>query len=191
MCDVLRVSRSSYHQWCVGRTYQDPPESARLLVHIKAIYREHKGRYGVPRITAELKAQGLVVNHKCVARLMREHGLSGKSKRAFRPSTTDSSHSQPVAPNLLNRTFNVDAPNTAVVGDITYLRTHNGWLYLAVLIDLFSRKVVGWAIDETMETSLCLRALRRTLASRGDLTGAIHHTDRGSQGEFKQSSHHP
>ena len=181
MCEVLKVSRSSYHEWRAGRTHQSSRESAKILVHIKAIHREHKGRYGAPRVTAELRAQGLVVNHKRVARLMREHSLVGRSRRAFRPTTTDSNHSQPVAPNLLDRNFSAAAPNKAIVGDITYLRTREGWSYLAVLIDLFSRKVVGWAIDQSMETSLCLRALQRMLATRGQLTGAIHHTDRGSQ----------
>lgn len=181
MCRVLNVARSSYHQWRAGHTYGGSVESCRTLVHIKAIYREHKGRYGAPRITKELQDQGLLVNHKRVARLMREHELVGLPRRSFRKTTTDSNHDKPVAPNLLNRQFNVEGPNQAIVGDITYLRTRDGWSYLAVLIDLFSRKVVGWAIDETMETSLCLRALRRALATRGKMEGAIHHTDRGSQ----------
>lgn len=122
-----------------------------------------------------------MVNRKRVARLMREHDIVGRPRRVFRGATTDSDHEEPIAPNLLARQFQTDAPNKAVVGDITYLRTQEGWAYLAVLIDLYSRKVVGWAMDTTMETSLCLRALQRMEATRGDLEGAIHHTDRGSQ----------
>jgi transposase InsO family protein len=181
MCRVLEVSRSAYYAWREGQTHLGGPSDAKLLVHIKAIHRRHKGRYGSPRVTAELRDQGFSVNRKRVARIMREHGIAGVPKRVFRGTTTDSAHDEPVAPNLLNRQFVTDAPNEVLVGDITYLRTQQGWVYLAVLIDLFSRKVVGWAMDDTMQTSLCLRALHRAQASRGDLSMAIHHTDRGSQ----------
>ena len=181
MCRVLRVSRSAYYAWREGGTHAGNASDSRLLVHIKAIHRRHKGRYGSPRITAELQDQGLVVNRKRVARIMREHGIIGVPRRVFRGTTTDSAHDEPVAPNILEREFTTEAPNQAFVGDITYLRTQRGWVYLAVLIDLFSRKVVGWAMDETMHTSLCLRALKRLRATRGQVAGAIHHTDRGSQ----------
>ncbi len=180
MCSVLDISRSSYYLWRGGETHTGS-EDARVLVHIRAIYREHKGRYGAPRVTRELRTQGLPVNRKRVARLMREEGLKGVPRRVFRGTTTDSAHEDPIAPNLLQRNFTTEAPNRAVVGDITYLPTASGWVYLAVLIDLFSRKIVGWAMDDTMETSLCLRALERTLAARGEMEGAIFHTDRGSQ----------
>jgi len=152
-----------------------------LLVHIRAIHRRHKGRYGAPRITAELRDQGFHINRKRVARIMREHGIVGTPRRVFRGTTTDSAHQERIAPNLLERRFETARPNLAFVGDITYLRTREGWVYLAVLIDLYSRKVVGWALDENMETRLCLRALARLRASRGDVRGALHHTDRGSQ----------
>jgi transposase InsO family protein len=181
MCSVLRVSRSAYYAWRDGKTHAGGDSDAKLVVHIKAIHRRHKGRYGSPRITAELRDQGFVVNRKRVARVMREHGIAGVPRRVFRGTTTDSVHDEAVAPNRLERAFGTEAPNQAFVGDITYLRTQRGWVYLAVLIDLFSRKVVGWAMDETMHTSLCLRALQRLLATRGDVSGAIHHTDRGSQ----------
>ena len=181
MCRVLKVSRSAYYAWVNGQTHVDDASDAALLVHIKAIHRRHKGRYGSPRITAELRDQGLLVNRKRVANIMREHGIVGLPKRKFRGTTTDSDHAQPIAPNLLDRNFTTDAPNRAFVGDITYLRTQQGWVYLAVLIDLFSRKVVGWAMDETMHVGLCLRALERLLATRGDVKGAVHHSDRGSQ----------
>lgn len=181
MCKVLRVSRSAYNAWCKGDTHRGDASDAELLVHIKAIHRRHKGRYGAPRITAELRDEGIHANRKRVARVMSEHGIAGVPRRVFRGTTTDSDHDEPVAPNLLDRQFTTDAPNKVFVGDITYLRTQHGWVYLAVLIDLFSRKVVGWAMDETMHTSLCLRALERLVATRGDVTDAIHHSDRGSQ----------
>jgi putative transposase len=181
MCRVLRVSRSAYYAWRDGGTHAGSGTDAKLLVHIRAIHRRHKGRYGSPRITAELRDQGFMVNRKRVARLMREHDIVGLPRRVFRGTTTDSDHEEPVAPNRLDRVFTTEAPNQAFVGDITYLRTQRGWVYLAVLIDLFSRKVVGWAMDETMQTTLCLRALQRLRAARGDVSGAIHHTDRGSQ----------
>ncbi len=181
LCEVLEVSRSSFYAWCVGKTYKEPTRTISELACIRVIHREHKGRYGAPRITRELRAQGHVVNHKRVAKLMREAGLAGMQRRRFRVCTTDSNHSQPIAENLLKRQFTVEAPNRVIVGDITYLEAHTGWLYLAVLLDLYSRKVVGWAVDTHMETSLCLRALKQAVASRRGLSGAIHHSDRGSQ----------
>jgi transposase InsO family protein len=181
MCRVLDVSRSAYNAWRSGCSHRPRPGNVALQVHIRAIHRRHRGRYGAPRVTAELRAQGLPVNRKRVARLMQEAGLEGRPRRRFRGATTDSAHELPVAPNLLQRDFSAERPGTALVGDITYLATQEGWVYLAVLIDLFSRKVVGWAMDDTMHTSLCLRALQRARAARGDLKGAIHHSDRGSQ----------
>ena len=181
MCRVLQASRAAYYAWRSGDTHVQAASNHELLVHIKAIHRRHQGRYGAPRVTAELRDLGFMVNRKRIARLMRENGIVGRPRRTYRGTTTDSEHDDPIAPNLLERRFTMDAPNEAVVGDITYLRTQGGWVYLAVLIDLFSRKVVGWAITDTMETSHCLTALQRARATRGDLAGAIHHTDRGSQ----------
>ena len=181
LCRVLAVSRSAYHAWQAGETHAERRGDRQLLVHIRAIHRRHKGRYGAPRITAEVRDQGFLVNRKRVARIMRNNGIQGRVRRRFRSSTTNSKHTMPVAPNLLNRDFSAASPNQVFVGDITYLRTRQGWAYLAVLIDLFSRKVVGWAMDETLDTSLCLRALNRALATRRDVCGAVHHTDRGSQ----------
>lgn len=180
MCRVLNLARSCYYAWRRSEQDGEHRDSA-MLVHIKAIHRQHKGRYGAPRITAELRAQGFVVNRKRVARLMRAQGLAGRPRRRFRGTTTDSEHDQPVAPNLLDRAFCVEGPSMAIVGDITYLPTCEGWAYLAVLIDLFSRKVVGWSLDTHMETSLCMAALNQMVVTRGCLRGAIHHSDRGSQ----------
>jgi len=180
LCRVLRVSRSSYYAWVAGSTHISRADHE-LLAHVRAIHRHHKGRYGAPRVTLELRAQGFTVGRRRVARLMRANGLAGRPRRRFRGSTTDSKHQQPVAPNLLERDFRADSPNRVLVGDITYLPVQGGWVYLAVLIDLFSRKVVGWAMNDNMETSLCLEALRQATATRQGLQGAIHHTDRGSQ----------
>lgn len=178
---MLSVSRTAYYAWRSGKSHRPRQSDGRLKVHIRAIHRRHRGRYGAPRIRAELRAEGEQVSRKRVARLMREEGLSGRVRPGFRGSTTDSKHELSIAPNLLERRFCAPKPGQALVGDITYLRTQEGWAYLAVLIDLFSRKVVGWAIDTTMQTSLCIRALHRALAARGAMRGAVHHTDRGVQ----------
>ena len=137
LCRVLEVARSAYYAWRAGETHTQKRSDRQLLVHIRAIHRRHKGRYGAPRVTAELREQGFMVNRKRVARIMRDHDIQGRVKRRFRPTTTDSKHRMPVAPNLLMRDFSTNAPNQAFVGDITYLRTRRGWVYLAVLIDLF------------------------------------------------------
>jgi putative transposase len=181
LCSALEVARSAYQAWKAKKTHQQSKTDAGAGVRVKSVFREHRGLYGAPRITAELRAQGERINRKRVARLMREQGLRAKQGRSFRGCTTDSNHDHPVAPNLLKRDFRAEAPNRAIVGDITYLSTQRGWVYLAVLIDLYSRKVIGWAIDDTLRTDLCLAALHRAQVSRPDLRGAIHHTDRGVQ----------
>ena len=156
MCAALRVSRSAYYTWLRGERSKRATEDAALLVHIKAIHWRSLGTYGTPRITVELVEEGHDVGRGRVARLMREAGLTGTPKRRFRPRTTDSDHEDRVADNLLNREFTASAPNQAWVGDIIYLTTRSGWVYLAVLIDLFSRKVVGWDLQTHMQTALCL-----------------------------------
>lgn len=181
LCEVLGVTRSCFYAWRRGDVRGGGRDTA-TLVHIRAIFAQHRGRYGSPRVTRELRAaQHLRVNRKRVARLMRADGLVARPRRAFRGGTTDSTHELPVAPNVLNRNFSASQPNKAIVGDITYLPTRAGWVFLAVLIDLYSRKVVGWAMDDNMETSLCTTAFQRMLATRGPMPGAVHHTDRGSQ----------
>lgn len=180
LCRVLSVSRSSYYAWACGQTHSRRRDLA-LVVHIRAIHRHHKGRYGSPRVTQELRAQGMDVGRRRVARLMREQGLAGRPRRRFHGSTTDSTGNLGPVPNLLQRDFRAERPNRVLVGDITYVPIRGGWAYLAVLIDLFSRKVVGWAVEDHMEASLCLLVLRQVIATRGDLRGAIHHSDRGTQ----------
>ncbi len=180
-CRALGVSRSAYYDWLNGEPSERARQDAVLVVHIRALHRRSHGTYGSPRMQVELQAEGHKVGRERVARLMREQGLSGTPKRRFKGTTTDSDHSDRVAENVLNRDFTTDRPNQAWVGDITYLPTEAGWVYLAVLMDLFSRKVVGWSLQPHMETELCLTALRQAVATRRPAAGMVHHTDRGSQ----------
>ena len=182
LCGLLDVSRAAFYAWKRGSTGANRrARDGALLVHIKAAWRRGRENYGSPRVTAELKAHGHVVGRRRIARLMKEHGLTGAPQKRFRGSTTDSKHDAPVAPNLLERQFTAEEPNRAWVGDITYLPTRKGWVYLAVLLDLFSRKVVGWSLATHMRDDLCLDALRRAAAVREPAPGLVHHTDRGSQ----------
>ena len=129
------------------------------MVHIRAVYAANRGAYGWPRIWRELHAQGIRVGKQRVQRLMQQHGIRARGKRRFRVTTTDSRHNLPIAPNLLNRNFTVAAPNQAWTGDITYIPTAEGWLFLAVVVDLFSRRVVGWSMHSEMRSSLAIDAL--------------------------------
>ena len=181
MCRVLDVSTSAFYAW-VGTPVRGGSDDQLLRVHIRAIHRQSRETYGSPRIVAELREQGLRVSRKRVARLMREEGVAGlPAKRAFRVATTDSDHEDPIADNVLQRNFEATRPNEAWVGDITYLRTAAGFAYLAVIIDLHSRRVVGWAVRDHMRTSLVQEALQRAVALRNPPPGLVHHTDRGSQ----------
>ena len=154
------------------------------------IARSHKASdrtYGSPRVHQDLQEQGIRCGCKRVARLMRENGIRAKQARRFK-ATTDSDHDAPVAPNLLDRQFEVDRPDRVWTADITYIWTREGWMYLAVILDLFSRRVVGWSMSNRIDAQLTLRALRATLRSRKPPPGLLHHSDRGSQLRFKGSS---
>ena len=185
-CRVLGVSVSGYHQHLARRR-----EIARrrhlsdeaLLVHISAAYAENRGAYGWPRIWRQLRAQGVRVGKQRVQRLMQKHGIQARGKRRFRVTTTDSRHNLPIAPNLLNRNFSPAAPNQAWAGDFTYIPTDEGWLFLAVVIDLFSRQVVGWSLREEMTRDIVIDALRMAWFKRhpGKQAGLMFHSDRGSQ----------
>lgn len=155
--------------------------NAELTQRISEIFAEHKGRYGSPRMNAALRREGHRCNHKRVERIMRENGLRARSKRRWRPRTTNSKHSQPIAPNRLHDRAAPQALNEVWVQDITYLPTAEGWLYLAGVLDLHSRRVIGWSMQETLETSLPLAALQMALQHRGNPTEVIHHSDRGCQ----------
>jgi transposase InsO family protein len=179
LCDVLDVSRSGYYAW----TKRKPPEratrDAELAATIVAVHTKSRGTYGSPRVHVELRASGKRVGKKRVERLMRERGLVARHKRRFR-RTTDSNHELPIAPNVLDRKFETKAPNQAWVTDVTYIATDEGWLYLAAILDLFSRRVVGWATSATNDRALVLDALEHALRSRRPVAGVVHHSDRGS-----------
>jgi putative transposase len=151
-----------------------------LIEHIRRIYAKSRRTYGSPRIQAELRAEGVVCNHKRVARLMRLVGLQARRHRR-KVTTTDSKHEFPIAPNLLNRQFETEGPNLKWVSDITYIPTREGWLYLAVIMDLFSRKIVGWSMGPAITADLVEDALRMALYEREPNPGLLHHSDRGSQ----------
>ncbi len=180
MCAQLEVTKSGFYAW------RKRPPSARaladdaLLKEIRAIHAESQRRYGSPRVHRELAAKDIHASKHRVARLMRENGLRGKRRRKFR-HTTDSDHTMPVAPNTLARDFTADAPNEVWVTDITYIPTGEGWLYLAAILDLYSRRVVGWSMSERITRQLTLDALSMALAARTPSGGLLHHSDRGSQ----------
>src|ERR1700693_2471106 len=187
MCRILAVSRAGVYAWRGRPVARRTRQYGALAVAVAAIYAENHGRYGSPRVQMELRDRGQRTGRKRIARLMRAQGLRARPRRRYR-TTTDSRHGLPVCPNLLARRFAVAQPNTAWVTDMTYLWTAQGWLYLAVIIDLFSRRVVGWSMSERIDRKLALDALRMALAQRRPHRGLIHHSDRGSQGEFKWSS---
>jgi len=185
-CRVLRVSVSGYHEHLARRAeiaQRRHLSDEALLVHISAVYAENRGAYGWPRIWRQLRKQGIRVGKLRVQRLMQKHGIQARGKRRFRVATTDSRHNLPVAPNVLDRKFMVAAPNQAWVGDVTYIATAEGWLFLAVVIDLFSRKVVGWSMRPDMQRNLVIAALEMAWLERnpGQQTELIFHSDRGSQ----------
>ena len=176
-CRVLGVSRSGYYQWLHAEPSARSIDDAVLAAEIKEVFRKHKGRYGAPRVRRELRRRGARPSKKRVARVMRTLGLRGHTPRRFR-KTTDSRHTKRIAPNLLQRDFNAPAPNQVLAGDITYISTTDGWLYLAVLLDLYSRRVVGWAMSDCIDTELALSALRMAASTRPLEPNWIHHTDR-------------
>jgi transposase InsO family protein len=185
LCQVLEVTTSGYYAWRRSQSQRcgrRQTENEQLVAEMQRIDREMNHRYGSPRMHAELASRGFTCNRKRVERLMREHNIRAThSKRRRRIVTTRSNHNLPVAANLLNREFTATMPNQKWVTDITYIPTERGWLYLAIVLDLFSRKVVGWAMDMHMTTELPLRALRMALSSRQPQPGLLHHSDRGSQ----------
>jgi transposase InsO family protein len=180
MCAVLEVSASGYYAW------RDRPESRRatenhaLAADIRRVHADNRAIYGSPRVHAALRAEGRRVGVNRIARLMRHHGIQGRYKRRV-PRTTDSKHSLPIASNLLDRQFSAPAPNRTWLADITYIPTGEGWLYLAVVLDMFSRRVVGWAMSETMPQELTIAALRMAITNRRPAPGLVHHSDRSSQ----------
>jgi putative transposase len=182
-CHLLKVSASGYYAWQKRQRRPDKPNpDPALVAQITLVFEESRGTYGSPRVTAALRQRGLVCNRKRVARLMRVHRLVARHRRRRRVRTTDSRHGLPIAPNRLNRQFSAQRPDEKWVADITYIDTAEGWLYLALVLDVFSRKVVGWAMEPHLETSLVEQALRMALAQRQPALGELlHHSDRGGQ----------
>lgn len=181
MCRVLEVSRSGYYSFKTRRKSEAGISNEKLLVEINRVYLEHKRNYGSPRIWNQLRRkEHLVCSKNRVARLMSINGVFAIHKRKFK-MTTNSRHNYPVWPNVLKRNFVVDEPNVAWVSDITYIWTLEGWLYLAAVLDLFSRRIVGLAMDKTIAETLVLKALRQAILRRNPKKGLIYHSDRGSQ----------
>ncbi len=189
LCDLLEVTRSGYYTWSRGQ------ESARELANqvvseqIKQVFEAKRQRYGSPRITQELRREGQICNHKRVERLMRQEGLKARSGKRRKVRTTNSDHDQPVAPNLLlGRPAPVKA-DEVWVADITYVPTAEGWLFVAAVMDLYSRQVLGWSVWESLAAAGALQALARAMVKRGYPRGVIHHSDRGIQyacGEYRR-----
>ena len=180
MCRLLAVSESGYASWRNGSRATKRLTTAQLLALIRSVHAEFQGAYGAPRMTEEIKARGLPVSKERVRKLMQAHGIRARHKRRYK-ATTDSKHTLPVAENILNRQFQATAPDQTWATDITYSPTQEGWLYLAVVMDLYSRMIVGWSMDSRMTRELVLNALRMARFKRKPAAGLIHHSDRGSQ----------
>lgn len=180
MCRILSVSRSGFYSWLNRTRSKRDKDNDKLLCHIAQIHDESHRTYGSPRITDALRQRGIICNHKRVARLMRIKGIRSKIKRKFKV-TTHSAHRRPVAPNLIKHGFSASAPNRLWTSDITYIRTKQGWLYLAVFLDVWSRRIVGWAMRRSQSDRLITQAFRQALGSRRPEAGLIVHSDRGSQ----------
>ena len=180
MCRTLGVSPSGYYAWRVRPAPKRKSDDARLTADVAAAHEGSRGIYGSPRVHRELRSKGVHIGKKRVERLMRETGLRGRTKRRF-VRTTDSKHDDPIAPNVLERRFETKAPNEVWVGDVTAVMTARGWLFLAVLLDLLSRRVVGWATSDTNDTTLALAALDHAVCrAAGPPAGLTYHSDRGS-----------
>ena len=181
LCRVMQVSRSSFYQY-LNRYYTQDKDSLQASIerHIKVVFEQSKATYGSRRISKKLNSEGHRIGRYRARSLMRKLGLKVKKTKRYKV-TTDSRHCFPVAPNLLNREFEVQSPNTVWTADITYVWTLQGWLYLAVIMDLYSRQIIGWAMDKRMKAQLAIDALRMAYWRRKPLQGLMHHSDRGSQ----------
>ena len=189
LCEVLQVSRSGYYAWCGREPSQRQQSDERLTEMIAEIFHEHHGCYGSPRIHAVLRKAGYGVGRKRVARLMRQAGLVPRKRKSYVPHTTQADPEHPVFENYLDRNFEANYPDEKWMVDITYIDTHEGWLYLAAVMDLYSRRIVGMAMADHMKRDLVESALNMVLIEREPQPGLIHHSDRGSQytsGDYQQ-----
>jgi transposase InsO family protein len=180
LCKVLGVSQSGYFAWKDRPASRRQREDVTLLAHVRSAFAQSSETYGSPRMTRDLQDDGFAVGRRRTARLMRENGLYARQRRRFK-RTTDSRHSWPVAPNIIDQDFAAGRPDEKWGADISYVWTREGWLYLAVVIDLFARRVVGWAVGDRLHRNLALAALRKALTMRRPSKRLIHHSDRGSQ----------
>ena len=183
LCEAFKVSRSGYYDWAERQQTPGPraAEDALLRERIKFLHEQSRGTYGSPRIQKDLRDEGSRHGRNRIARLMRETGLSGRPARRYRPVTTDSNHQQPIAPNRLAEAPAPTAPNQQWVGDITFIQTAEGWLYLAAVMDLYSRRIVGWAMSERIDTALVLLAYHMATFQRHSPPAVLFHSDRGVQ----------
>jgi putative transposase len=181
MCRVLLVSRSGYYDWRRRSPSQRQQRREELLTKIRIAYQENRELYGSPRVCRALRIEGETVSRNTVAKLMRAAKIQGKQPRRFVPCTTDSAHQKPVAGNILDRDFTASEPDRKWVADITYVPTDQGWLYVAAILDVYSRKIVGWSMADHMESELVIDALRMALHNRRPGEGLLHHSDRGVQ----------
>jgi transposase InsO family protein len=181
MCQILEVARSGYYAWRDRRASVRAQRRDELIERIRQVHDASRGTYGSPRVTVELKEQGIDVCENTVAKYMREDDVFVKPQRRFVPRTTDSDHPHPLAPNVLDRNFEGTAPNQKWACDLTYVYTEEGWLYLSVVIDLFSRKVVGWSMSDGLQAEGVAEALEMAIARRKPAAGLLHHSDRGVQ----------
>jgi len=182
MCKVFKVSSSGYYDWLERSSVSALSDFRAMLdKRVKMLFEYHNGNYGAPRIWRSLRRTGVFYNQKTIAESLKRQGLKAKAGAKFKPKTTDSNHQLPVYDNVLNQDFTAIGVNEKWVGDITYLDTAEGWLYLAVVIDLYSRKVVGWSMSESIDKNLVCNAFSNAMSLRGRPKGVIMHTDRGSQ----------
>ena len=187
MCRVFRVSPSGFYAWAKRAPSARAIRDAELTARIRVFHARSKGAYGAPNIHADLREEGIRVGKKRVARLMKADGLEGVSRRKWVTTTTRDADAQP-APDLVERHFVAEAPNQLWVADITYIPTWAGFLYLAVVLDAFSRRIVGWAMANHLRTELVLEALNMAVGRRRPTSDVIHHSDQGCQGGFNWSS---
>lgn len=180
MCKVLGVSKIGYYIWLKRPVSNQKKVKAKLTAKIKRIHIQSRGIYGSPKITKVLASEGVSVSQKTVAKIMKENNIKPKTIKKYK-ATTNSKHSLPIFPNLLNQNFTVDAPGKVWVIDITYVWTSQGWLYLATVMDLFSRRIIGWSMDKRMTKDLVILALQRAIGRQPPQKGLIHHSDRGTQ----------
>jgi transposase InsO family protein len=192
MCRALKISKSGYYAWKIRPQSNRARENEKLDHHIRTTYKKSRGTYGSPRITEALKKQSISCSENRVAKRMRINDIKAKTKKRFKV-TTNSKHNQPVAENLLGQNFEAQRPNQVWVSDITYIWTHEGWLYLAVILDLFSRQIVGWAMSNRLGQELVLDAFKQAIGSRRPQSGVIFHSDQGVQyacQAFRDLLHH-